>query len=65
MNRRAVRAWSTISLDLRQGQAVDLEVGLDGGDAVGGAGDLEVHVAEGVFEAGDVGEDAVVCRPRP
>src|SRR5262249_38406419 len=47
-------------LDHRQGEPVDLEVGLDGGDALRGAGDFEVHVAEGVLGAGDVGEDLVV-----
>ena len=60
MNSRAVLARVDDLVDHRQREAVDLEVGLDGGDAVGGAGDLEVHVAEGVFQAGDVGEDLVV-----
>ena len=36
--------------------AVDLQVELDAGDAVLRAGDLEVHVAEVVFVADDVGE---------
>ena len=36
--------------------AVDLEVELDAGDAAAGAGDLEVHVAEVIFVAHDVGE---------
>ena len=52
-------------LDLVQRQAVDLEVGLHGGDAVAGAGDLEVHVAERVFQAGDVGKDLVVVTLGP
>ena len=38
------------------GQAVDLGVELQGGHDVGGAGHLEVHVAEGVLGAEDVGE---------
>ena len=33
------------------GQAVDLGVELQGGDEVGGAGHLEVHVTEGVLGA--------------
>ena len=40
--------------------ARDLDVHLEGGDAVARAGDLEVHVAEVVLDAGDVGEDDVV-----
>ena len=38
------------------GDALDLDVHLQRGDAGGGAGDLEVHVAEVVFVAQDVGE---------
>ena len=38
-------------------QALDLDVHLEGGDALAGAGDLEVHVAVVVFLAGDVGQD--------
>src|SRR5215212_3802007 len=38
----------------------DLDVHLQRGDAALGAGDLEVHVAEVVLDAGDVGEDGVV-----
>ncbi len=46
----------------RAGQDVEREAGglvvhLHGGDALGGAGDLEVHVAEEVLEALDVGQD--------
>ena len=37
--------------------AGDLHVHLEGGDAVGIAGDLEVHVAQVVFIAQDVGEN--------
>ena len=39
--------------------ALDLHVQLDGGDAVGGAGDLEIHVAHVVFLALNVGEGDV------
>ena len=42
--------------------AADLVVHLDRGDAVGGAGDLEVHVAEMVLVAQDVGEHADLAR---
>ncbi len=42
-------------------EAVDLGVELQGGDEVGGAGDLEVHVAEGVLGAEDVGEGGVLA----
>src|SRR3954462_10599453 len=40
--------------------AGDLDVHLQGGDAPLGAGHLEVHVAEMVLHAGDVGQDDVV-----
>src|SRR6476469_5220904 len=43
-----------------EGDARDLDVHLQGGDALVGAGDLEVHVAEVILDAGDVGEDDVV-----
>ena len=43
------------------GEAVDLGVELQGGDEVGGAGDLEVHVAERVLGAEDVGERRVLA----
>jgi hypothetical protein len=36
--------------------AIDLDVHLQRGDAVGGAGNLEVHVAEVILVAEDVGE---------
>ena len=39
-----------------EGQAVDLQVELESGDTLGGAGDLEVHVAEVVFFTEDVGD---------
>ena len=41
----------------RRGDAGDLDVHLQRGDAVRGAGDLEVHVAEVVLVAEDVGQD--------
>ena len=40
--------------------AGDLDVHLQRGDPALGAGDLEVHVAEVVLDAGDVGQDDVV-----
>src|SRR5690606_33576890 len=42
------------------GDAVQLGVELQGGDELAGAGDLEVHVAEGVLRTEDVGEGDVV-----
>ena len=36
--------------------AVELGVELQGGDEFGGAGDLEVHVAEGIFGTEDIGQ---------
>jgi hypothetical protein len=41
------------------GDAGDLDVHLQGGDALFGAGDLEVHVAEMILVAKDVGEHGV------
>ena len=38
------------------GQAVDLNIHLDGGDAAAGAADLEVHVAQVVLITEDVGQ---------
>ena len=43
-------------------EALDLDVHLDRGDALLGAGDLEVHVAEVILGAEDVGEDRVLRR---
>ena len=42
----------------------DLDVHLDRGDALAGAGDLEVHVAQRVFDALDVGQDGVLALGR-
>ena len=41
------------------GQPLDLDVHLDRGHAIGGAGDLEVHVAKVILEALDVGQNRV------
>ena len=43
-----------------EADARDLDVHLQRGDAVVGAGDLEVHVAEVILDAGNVGQDDVV-----
>ena len=43
-----------------EGDTGDLDVHLEGVDAVPGTGDLEVHVTEVIFDAGDVGQDDVV-----
>ena len=42
------------------GNALDLDVHLQGGDAITGAGDLEVHITEVVFHALDIGQDGVL-----
>jgi hypothetical protein len=55
--RRALRAFSRRLRHDRELDAGDLEVHLDRGDALRGAADLEVHVAEVVLGAQDVGED--------
>ena len=46
---------------LLKGQAFDLDVHLAGGDALGGAGHLEVHVAEVVLVTEDVAQDSVLA----
>ena len=54
------RPWRACSRALNHHfarQALDLGVQLDGGDAFGRSGDLEVHVAGEVLHALDVGED--------
>ena len=53
------RAFSRVSAIKLCGKAAQLEVQLEPGNAVGGAGDLAIHVAEGVFPADDVGEEFV------
>ena len=47
-------------LNDRTGQAVNLDIHLDRGDAVMRAGDLEVHVAEEVLKPLDIRQDDVV-----
>ena len=45
-------------------QAADLDVHLQGGDAFGGTGNFEIHVAEMIFGALDVGQNLVAAMPR-
>ena len=47
------------ALDLVPGQTVDFQIHLEAGDAVAGAGHLEIHVAAVVFGAQDVGDEFV------
>ena len=61
--RRAARALLEAVADDRLVDALDLDVHLEGGDAVPRAGHLEVHVTERVFLAEDVGQDREACRP--
>ena len=58
---RASRAWSSACAQHVGGEAVDLGVELQRGDEVARAGDLEVHVAERVLGAEDVGEGRVLA----
>jgi hypothetical protein len=44
------------TFDDRSCQAMDLDIHLDGGDAVVCTGNLEVHVAEEIFETLDIGQ---------
>ena len=62
MNRRASAAWLERFGIISVLMPVDLDVHLQGGDALGRAGDLEIHIAEVVFDALDVGQDLVACR---
>ncbi len=57
MNSRAVEGLLQPVADDRLVDALDLDVHLQGGDAVPRAGDLEVHVTEGILLAEDVGQD--------
>src|SRR5437764_810773 len=56
---RPLRLLERVTHDLLR-DAGDLDVHLKRGDAVAGPGDLEVHVAEVVLRALDVGQDHVV-----
>ena len=47
-------------LDDRSGQAVDLDIHLDGGDTLLGTSHLEVHVAEEIFQTLDIGQNNVI-----
>ena len=66
MKMRPSWAWSSACAHDLGRDALDLDVHLDRGDALRGAGDLEVHVAERVLHALDVGQDRVAagCRHR-
>ena len=44
----------------RSGQAVDLDIHLDSGDTVMGTCYLEVHIAEEVLQALDIGQDDII-----
>ena len=61
----ALRLRECFAHDLRR-DAHHLDVHLQCGNAVRGAGDLEVHVAVMIFRTGDVGEHGVLARlPSP
>ena len=45
--------------DLR-GDALDLDIHLQCGDALFSSGDLEVHIAEVIFSTLDIGQDHIV-----
>ena len=67
MNSRDFFASTIASRMIVDRDSVDLDVHLDRRDPVDRSGDLEVHLAERVFEALDVGEDRVLLavRTRP
>ena len=56
---RATRAFSTVSAMSAMRNAAQLQVELEAGDALFRAGDLAIHVAEGIFPADDVGQQLV------
>ena len=58
MCRRPSLAWARASCMISLVMPCDLDVHLQRGDAGGGAGDLEVHVAQVILVAEDVGEHA-------
>ena len=57
---RSVRLCQCFLHHLRA-QAADLDVHLQGGDAFGSAGDFEIHVAEVIFGALDVGQNLIAA----
>jgi hypothetical protein len=61
MARRACALFEGFFHDIGA-QAADFDVHLQGGDARFGAGDFEIHIAEVVFGALDVGQDLVAAR---
>ena len=61
MNMRPSLACARAFLHDLQRDALDLDVHLQRGDAIRRARDLEVHVAQRVFHALNVGEDGVVA----
>ena len=56
MNRRPSQRLRQRLTQNRLVNALDLDIHLDGGDAVHRARDLEVHVAEEVLKALDIGQ---------
>ena len=56
MLRRATRACSSAWDMICGSDALDLDVHLQGGDALVGAGDFEVHIAQVIFGAQDIGQ---------
>ena len=65
--RRASRAWRNASASTSVGEAVDLGFELEGGDKIGRARHLEVHVAESVLCAQDVsqGDESAALLDQP
>ena len=52
-------ARSTASFEHRQGETGEFEIELESSDSFGGAAKFEVHIAEVVFAANDVGQHLV------
>ena len=44
----------------RTGQAVDLDIHLDGGDTIMGTGHLEVHISEEILQALNIGQYDII-----
>ena len=59
ISRRATRACSSASAMICCDRPLNLNVHLHGRDAFGGAGDFEVHVADMIFQALDIGQNGV------